>query len=96
MYSTNGPLQLLSDKFNHAEPAEIKRLLELAKPALGGSGMNDTNPAIDKLQRIRELWVELGRTGLSTPEYSPLRTRFVSCPLNTRCWLARRRSPKSQ
>ncbi|HEY4766001.1 MAG TPA: hypothetical protein VIH75_20170 [Candidatus Sulfotelmatobacter sp.] len=33
------------------------------------SGMNDTNPAVAKLQRIQQLWAELGRTKLNSPEY---------------------------
>jgi hypothetical protein len=38
--------------------------------------MNDTNPAINKLQRIQKLWVELGRTGLRTPEYETIMERI--------------------
>ncbi len=31
--------------------------------------MKDTNPAIDKLQRIQQLWAELGRTRKDSTEY---------------------------
>jgi hypothetical protein len=48
----------------------------LSKPALEGSGMNDTNPAIDKLQRIQQLWAELGRTKLNSPEYKDIMKRL--------------------
>jgi hypothetical protein len=34
--------------------------------------MNDTNPAIDKLQRIQKLWAELGRTRMRTPEHETI------------------------
>jgi hypothetical protein len=34
--------------------------------------MDDTNVAVDKLQRIQQLWVELGRTKLNTPEYQSI------------------------
>jgi len=34
--------------------------------------MNHTNPAIDKLQRIQQLWAELGRTKLNSPEYKDI------------------------
>jgi hypothetical protein len=34
--------------------------------------MTDTNSAIAKLQRIQRLWLELGRTKLSTPEYQDI------------------------
>jgi hypothetical protein len=40
-----------------------------ASPLSGSSGMNDANPAIDKLQRIQQLWAELGRTKLNGSEY---------------------------
>jgi hypothetical protein len=30
--------------------------------------MNDTNLAIDKLQRVQKLWAEMGRTRLNSPE----------------------------
>ena len=32
-------------------------------------GMDDTNPAIAKLQHIQQLWAELGRTKLNSPKY---------------------------
>jgi hypothetical protein len=35
-------------------------------------GMNHTGPAIDKLQRIQQLWVELGRTKLNSAEYQDI------------------------
>jgi len=31
--------------------------------------MNETDVAVDKLQSIQQLWIELGRTKLTTPEY---------------------------
>jgi hypothetical protein len=31
--------------------------------------MDDENKAADTLQRIRQLWIELGRTTLNSPEY---------------------------
>jgi hypothetical protein len=34
--------------------------------------MNETNVAIEKLQRIQELWRELGRTESNTPGYETL------------------------
>jgi hypothetical protein len=34
--------------------------------------MNDTKPAIDKLQRIQKLWAELGITKLNSPEYQTI------------------------
>jgi hypothetical protein len=34
--------------------------------------MNDTNAAIDKLQRIQQLWKEMGQTKSDTPEYQAL------------------------
>jgi hypothetical protein len=34
--------------------------------------MNDTNPAVIKLQRIQKLWAELGRTKLNSPEYQDI------------------------
>jgi hypothetical protein len=34
--------------------------------------MNDTNVAIDKLQRLQELWPELGRTESNAPGYETL------------------------
>jgi hypothetical protein len=34
--------------------------------------MKESNVAIDKLQRIQELWGELGRTKLDSPEYETL------------------------
>jgi hypothetical protein len=50
----------------------IEKTVALSKPALGGSGVNDTNPAIDKLRRIQKLWVELGRTKLDSPAYQEI------------------------
>ena len=32
--------------------------------------MNEADLAVDKLKRIQQLWVELGRTELNSPEYS--------------------------
>ncbi|HXN28984.1 MAG TPA: hypothetical protein VN902_17780 [Candidatus Acidoferrales bacterium] len=34
--------------------------------------MNDANEAVDKLKRIQQLWVELGRTHLNSPEYDDI------------------------
>jgi hypothetical protein len=34
--------------------------------------MNETDVVLDKLQRIQQLWLELGRTRLDTPEYVAL------------------------
>jgi hypothetical protein len=34
--------------------------------------MKDPNVVIDKLQRIQQLWGELGRTKSDAPEYAPL------------------------
>jgi hypothetical protein len=34
--------------------------------------MNETNVAIEKLQRIQELWRELGRTESNAPGYETL------------------------
>ena len=34
--------------------------------------MNEANLAVQKLQRIQQLWIELGRTKLDTHEYSRL------------------------
>jgi hypothetical protein len=34
--------------------------------------MTDANLAVDKLQRIQQLWKELGRTSLGTAEYETL------------------------
>jgi hypothetical protein len=34
--------------------------------------MEKTNPAIEKLQRIKELWTELGQKKLNSPEYNAL------------------------
>jgi hypothetical protein len=50
--------------------AEAK--LRARKPSRDGSDMNETKAAIEKLQRIQELWRELGRTASSSPEYQPL------------------------
>lgn len=38
--------------------------------------MNETNAAIEKLKHIQQLWVELGRTILNTPEYKTLMTKI--------------------
>jgi hypothetical protein len=35
-------------------------------------GVNETNAASNKLERIRQLWEELGRTRLRTPEYEAI------------------------
>jgi hypothetical protein len=40
------------------------------------SGVNQTNAAINKLERIRQLWEELGRTSLHTPEYQAVMKRI--------------------
>jgi hypothetical protein len=37
-----------------------------------GTGMNETNIAVDKLQRIQELWRELGRTKSDAARYETL------------------------
>ena len=50
--------------------AEAK--LRVKKPSRGGSEMNETKVAVEQLQRIQELWRELGRTESSSPEYQPL------------------------
>jgi hypothetical protein len=34
--------------------------------------MSEVNLAVKKLQRIQQLWLELGRTRLDTPEYQTL------------------------
>jgi hypothetical protein len=34
--------------------------------------MTETNPAIDKLSRIQELWAELSQTKLNSPEYQDI------------------------
>jgi hypothetical protein len=34
--------------------------------------MNETNVAVEKLQRIQDLWRELGRTQSNAPEYETL------------------------
>jgi hypothetical protein len=34
--------------------------------------MNETNPAIAKLQRIQQLWAELGRTKVNSAEYQDI------------------------
>jgi hypothetical protein len=34
--------------------------------------MTRTNPASARLQRIQQLWVELGRTKLNSPEYQDI------------------------
>ena len=47
--------------------AEAK--LRVKKPFRDGSEMSETKVAIEKLQRIQELWRELGRTASSSPEY---------------------------
>jgi hypothetical protein len=50
--------------------AEAK--LCVKKPSRGGSEMNETKVAVEKLQRIQELWRELGRTESSAPGYETL------------------------
>jgi len=40
------------------------------------SGVIETNAAINKLERIRQLWEELGRTSLHTPEYQAIMKRI--------------------
>jgi hypothetical protein len=37
-----------------------------------GGGMSKTEVAVDKLKRIQELWLELGRMKMNTPEYEIL------------------------
>jgi len=32
-------------------------------------GMSEATAAVEKLQRIQQLWMELGRTKLDAPEY---------------------------
>ena len=34
--------------------------------------MENTNTAIDKLQRVQQLWAELDRTKMNTPEYQTI------------------------
>jgi hypothetical protein len=50
--------------------AEAK--LRVRKPSRDGSEMSETKVAIEKLQRIQELWRELGRTESSAPGYEAL------------------------
>jgi hypothetical protein len=50
--------------------AEAK--LRVKKPSRDVSDMNETKVAVEKLQRIQELWRDLGRTASSSPEYQPL------------------------
>jgi len=50
--------------------AEAK--LRVNKPSRDGSDMNETKVAVEKLQRIQELWRELGRTESSAPGYETL------------------------
>jgi hypothetical protein len=40
------------------------------------SGVNETSAGINKLERIRQLWEELGRTSLRTPEYQVIMKRI--------------------
>jgi hypothetical protein len=50
--------------------AEAK--LRVKKPSRDGSDMNETKVAVEKVQRIQELWRELGRTESSAPGYEAL------------------------
>jgi hypothetical protein len=50
--------------------AEAK--LRAQKHSRDGSEMNDTSVAIAKLQRIQELWRELGRTKSNSPAFETL------------------------
>jgi hypothetical protein len=36
------------------------------------SGVNETNPAFNKLKRVQELWEELGRTKVNSAEYQDI------------------------
>ena len=38
--------------------------------------MNDSNAAVDKLQRIQDLWEELRRTSPNSPQYERIITRI--------------------
>jgi hypothetical protein len=38
--------------------------------------MTKSETAIEKLQRIQELWVELGRAEMHTPQYKTLMTKI--------------------
>jgi hypothetical protein len=38
--------------------------------------MNDAKVALDKLQRIQQLWIELGRASLNSPEYRRILQRI--------------------
>jgi hypothetical protein len=38
--------------------------------------MADAKEVVAKLQRIQELWIELGRTKLDSPEYNSLMKRI--------------------
>jgi hypothetical protein len=53
---------------------EIAGLLETRSNEV--LNMNETNRAVDKLQGIEQLWVELGCTKLNTPEYEMLIERI--------------------
>jgi hypothetical protein len=36
------------------------------------SGVNETNPALNKLKRVQQLWEALGRTKLNSAEYQDI------------------------
>ena len=50
--------------------AEAK--LHVKKPSRDGDDMNETKVAVEKLQRIQELWRELGRTKSKAARYETL------------------------
>jgi hypothetical protein len=50
----------------------IEETMTFSKPALGGSGVNDKNPAIVKLKHIEKFWAELGRTKLDSSGYQEI------------------------
>jgi hypothetical protein len=56
------------EKESLAAEAKLREM----KPSRNGSEMNETKVAIEKLQRIQELWRELGRMESSAPGYETL------------------------
>jgi hypothetical protein len=47
-------------------------MLQGACPFQIGGGMSKTDVVVDKLKRIQELWLELGRAKMNAPEYQIL------------------------
>jgi hypothetical protein len=66
---TTGPLPKITHRF---WLCCIEETINFSNPAPGGSGMTERTPANIKLQRIQQLWVELGETKVNSPEYQDI------------------------